>query len=55
MPRRKPIVHCMNKTTASSSCSTSDDYDSLNADQEQTPETQAATLDASSLSTMPSR
>jgi hypothetical protein len=52
MPREKSIAHCTNMIAANSCSSASDDHESLGANQEHAPETQVATLDASSLSAM---
>ena len=46
MSRAKSIACCTNKIVASSSSNASEDHESLGADLEQKPETQAATLDA---------
>jgi hypothetical protein len=52
MPREKSIAHRTDRITASFSSNASDDHESLGADQEQAPETQAATLDAGSSNAM---
>jgi hypothetical protein len=49
----KSIAHRMNKISASSSSSDSNDHVLLSTDQEQTPETQASTPNATSSSVMP--